>query len=99
MTDHLMPRPQTRRGKGPPPRQRRGWLAFAGYAALGVGCILLGAVTFLIIAAPVDLVRDRLVQQVKSRTGRDLVVAGPTSLALFPRPALSLANVAISAPP
>src|SRR5204863_9644787 len=63
------------------------------------GCLLLRVVTFLIVAAPVDLVRDRLVQQVKSRTGRDLVVSGSTSLVLFPRPALSLADVAVSAPP
>jgi AsmA protein len=90
-----------RRGKGRPNRSGpRGspWLAIAGYAALGIGCLLLGFVTFLIVAAPVDPVRDRIVQEVKSRTGRDFVVSGPTSLVLFPRPALSLANVTFSAP-
>ena len=70
----------------------------AGYAALGVGCLLLGAVTFLIVAAPVELIRDRLAEQVKSRTGRDLVVSGPTSLVFFPRLAVSLTDVALSAP-
>src|SRR5204863_9118672 len=39
------------------------------------------------------------IQQVKSRTGRDLVVSGPTSLVFFPRLAISLGDVAFSAPP
>src|SRR5262245_30085654 len=101
MTDRFTSRPEMRRGKGRPNRPGpRGtpWLAIAGYAALGVGCLLLGFITVLIVAAPVDPVRDRIVQEVKSRTGRDFVVSGPTSLVLFPRPALSLANVTFSAP-
>src|SRR5438128_9646727 len=99
MTDHVTPRPETRRAKAQRGRQGSRWLSFAGYTALGLGCLLLGAVTFLIVAAPVELVRDRLIQEVKSRTGRDLVVAGSTSLVFFPRLAISLADVAFSAPP
>jgi AsmA protein len=93
--------PEALRQRAPVGRARRGnrWLALAGYAGLGLACLLLGAAAFLLVAAPVDLVRDRLVQQVKSRTGRDLAVSGPASLALFPRPAISLAQVALSAPP
>ena len=87
-----------RRGKAQPRGQSSRWLAFAGYAALGLGCLLLGAVTFLLVAAPVELVRDRVIEQVKARTGRDLVVAGPTSLVFFPRLAISLGDVAFSAP-
>jgi AsmA protein len=66
---------------------------------LGLGCLLLGAVAFLIVAAPVELLRERLIGEVKARTGRDLVVSGSTSLLLLPRPAISVANVALSAPP
>jgi AsmA protein len=82
------------------PRRRHGvrWLLAAGYIGLGLGCLLLGAVTFLMVAAPVELVRDRLIEQVKARTGRDLVVSGSTSLVVFPRLALSLADVSLSAP-
>ena len=90
-----MRRAKARRGRP----QRSRWLAVAGYTGLGLGCLLLGAVTFLLVAAPVDLVRDRLIEQVKSHTGRDLVVSGPTSLVFFPRVAISLGNVAFSAPP
>jgi AsmA protein len=99
MTNHATPRPARPRARAPRGRKGNTWLALAGYGGLVVGCLVLAAVTFLIIAAPVDLVRDRLVQQVKSHTGRDLVVSGPTSLVLFPRPAISLTNVALSAPP
>lgn len=99
MTNHATPRYE--RSRAPARRGRKGntWLALAGYGGLVLGCLVLAAATFLVVAAPVDLVRDRLVQQVKSRTGRDLVVSGPTSLVLFPRPAISLTNVALSAPP
>jgi AsmA protein len=94
-TVHLRPRGPT------PPARRKGnvWLAVVGYAGLGLACLLLGAVAFLLVAAPVDLVRDRLVQEVKARTGRDLVVSGSTSLSLFPQPSISFAKVAFSAPP
>jgi AsmA protein len=87
--------------RAPAPRSRQGarGLRVAGYAGLGLGCVLVGAITFLIVAAPVDLARDRLIEQVKAHTGRDLVVSGPTSLVVFPRLALSLADVALAAPP
>jgi AsmA protein len=65
--------------------------------ALGVACVCIGAVAFLVIAAPVELIRDRVVEQVEARTGRNLVVAGPVSLQLLPRPAVSLGEVSLSA--
>jgi AsmA protein len=74
------------------------WLVIAGYAGLGVGCLLLAAATFIVLAAPLDGVRDRIVREVKARTGRDLVVSGGTSLVLFPRPAIAFANVSLSPP-
>ena len=87
------------RDRAPRHRHGRRWLVAAGYAGLGLGCLLLGAIAFLVVAAPVELVRDRLIGEIKSRTGRDLVVSGSTSLVLVPRPAISLADVALSAPP
>jgi AsmA protein len=86
--------------RAPAPRSRQGRaLRAAGYAGLGLGCVLVGAISFLIVAAPVELARDRLIEQVKTHTGRELVVSGPTSLVVFPRLALSLADVALAAPP
>lgn len=88
-------KPKPRRTR-PPPRRR--WLSVLGYSGLALACLCTAAVAFLLIAAPVELVRDRAIEQVKARTGRDLVVAGPTTLSLFPRPAVSLSNVSLSAP-
>src|SRR6185295_1078643 len=80
------------------PRVRRRSLAVLGYGALAFACLGAAAIAFLLVAAPVDLVRDRVIEQVRARTGRDLVVAGPTALSLFPRPAISLSDVSLSAP-
>lgn len=80
------------------PRARRRWLTALGYGALAIACLGTAAVAFVLVAAPVDLVRDRVIEQVKARTGRDLAIAGPTALSLFPRPAISLSEVSLSAP-
>jgi len=82
-----------------PRRRRRRWLQFTGYLLLGFACALVGSITFLLIAAPVDFVRDQMVQQVKAHTGRDLVIAGPTSIALLPQVSVHLADVTLSEPP
>lgn len=75
------------------------WVVIAGYTGFGLACALLVVITILVLGAPTGLVRDRLVQEVKAQTGRDLVVSGPVSLVMFPRIAVSLSNVALSAPP
>lgn len=82
-----------RRRDKPPP-----WMRIAGYVGLGLGCLLAAATTFLLVAAPVDLVRDRVVEQVKARTGRDLAIAGSASLTFFPRFGASLSQVSLAAP-
>jgi len=87
------------RDRAPRHHHGRRWPAAVGYAGLGLLCLLLGAVAFLVVAAPVELLRDRLIGEVKARTGRELVVSGSTSLLLLPRPAISLADVTLSAPP
>jgi AsmA protein len=78
--------------------RRPSWLVVAGYGVLAIVCVLLAAATFLVVAAPLDMLRDRLAQQIKARTGRTLVVSGQTSLSIFPSLALSLGAVSISAP-
>ena len=61
----LAVRAPRRPSRGP----RSTWPTIAGYAALGLGCLLAATVTFLLVAAPVDLVRDRAIELVKARTG------------------------------
>ena len=79
--------------------RRSQWLTVAGYAGLGFGCLLAATATFLLVAAPVDLVRDRAIELVKARTGRDLVIAGPTSLTYFPRFGVAFSEVSLASPP
>jgi AsmA protein len=88
-------KPKSRRAR-PPPRPR--WRTAVGYGALALGCVCAAAIAFLLVAAPVDLVRDRIIDQVKARTGRDLTVAGATSLSFFPRLAVALSDVSLSPP-
>ena len=88
----------TRRIAGPAPRARLpAGSPLPDTPALGLACLLLALATFIFVAAPIDGVRDRLAQDIKARTGRDFAVAGPTSLSLLPRLAVSFADVSLSA--
>jgi len=78
--------------------RRRSSLAIAGYVGLGLACLVLAALSFLLIAQPVDLLRDRVLARLKVGAGGELAVAGGTSLSLVPRPAVSLANITLAAP-
>src|SRR5262249_60878329 len=98
MRDRSTSRPQMR-DRAPRHRHGRRWLVAAGYAGLGLGCLLLGAIAFLVVAAPVELLRDRLIGEIKARTGRDLVVSGSPPSLFFPRLAISPPAVASPAPP
>jgi AsmA protein len=69
------------------------WTVLGSIGLLAVG------VTGLLVATPVDLVRDQLAQKIKVRTGRDLVVAGKTTLSFFPSIALGMSDVSLSAQP
>ena len=94
------------RSRPAPQRQQRGrrksrrpsWLMMVGYGALAIVCVVLAAATFLVVAAPLDILRDRLAEQIKARTGRTLLVSGQTSLSIFPNLGLKLGAVSISAP-
>jgi uncharacterized protein involved in outer membrane biogenesis len=74
------------------------WLAVTAYAGLALVCLALGAVAFVLVAPPLSLVRDRLVDEVRATTGRSLVVNGPISATLFPRAVVSMADVAVLPP-
>ncbi len=103
--------PQPRRGPPPPgqkprgpagrqpPRRRSGIVsAVLGFLVLLV--LVAGAgVGYLILNPPSDLIRQTLAQQVKEKTGRDLVVAGPASFSFWPGLGVSLKDVTLSGPP
>ena len=101
VSDAPPPRLRSLRGQSEPRRSSSAWRKL-GSAALSVSvalvCMLVAAATFLMIAAPTDLIRDQLVAQVKARTGRTLTLNGPTSFAVFPSVGIRLADVTLSAP-
>ncbi len=84
-----------------PPQYDRGssWLTGALYGALALIALAAVAVAFLVMAIPTDVVRDRAVAEVKARTGRDLVIAGPATFTLYPSVGVSLGDVSLSGPP
>ena len=63
---------------------------------------LLALIIVLLLAIPMfisaDYLKAQLVAQVKNATGRDLVIKGKTSLALFPNIAVSAEDVTLSNP-
>jgi AsmA protein len=88
-------RPRPPLGTGERRREPRSWRAFALWALVAVVCLVIGGGTFVIVAAPVDLVREHLVQQFKARTGHDLIIGGSTSVRLWPRFAVSLTDIVV----
>jgi uncharacterized protein involved in outer membrane biogenesis len=93
---HAMRRPISHR-RYRAPRKRR-LLAAAGYGALALVCLAFGALAFVLVAPPLDAVRDRLAADVSARTGRTLTVAGPMSVALFPRVVVAFSDIALQPP-
>ena len=69
------------------------------YGGLGLAAMMAGAAAFAIMALPADFVRARAIAAVKEQTGRDLVIAGPTSFTLYPSLGISLADVSLSGAP
>ncbi|MEZ5925521.1 MAG: AsmA family protein [Hyphomicrobiaceae bacterium] len=74
-------------------------MRYAVYGLIGLVCAALAAGVFIFIAAPTGYVRDRLIAEVKQRTGRDLVVAGGATFTVYPRLGVDLKNVSLSGPP
>lgn len=89
-------RPSGRRPVKRPPRRSGLSILLVSIAVLAL--LAAGAIGALYVFSPTSLVRDELVRQVKQRTGRDLVIAGPTSLSLWGAVTASMADVSLSAP-
>jgi AsmA protein len=81
------------------PRARFGLGSALFYGVLGLVAMAAGAAAFAVMALPADFVRDRAIAAVKQATGRDLVIAGPTSFTVYPSLGVSLADVALSGAP
>lgn len=95
------PRPQPLPGRRP--HDRRGGRSRAWPIALTLVGVIIAAVAgtgaYLALAFPEQVVRDRVVAEVKARTGRDLIIKGAASFAAVPSATVSLHDVTLPAPP
>lgn len=82
----------------PPPRKRSGLLMGLVYFFLIVLFVGGAGVGYLVLNPPSDFIRQKIAEQIKARTGRDLVVSGPATFAFFPELGVSLHDVSLSAP-
>jgi AsmA protein len=56
-------------------------------------------VGYLVVNPPSDLIRKTIAEQVKAKTGRDLIVAGPAAFSFYPGMGVTLKDVSLSGPP
>lgn len=70
-------------------------LAYTGFAIL---FLVVTATTFLLVAPPVDIVRERLITEFQARTGYLLEINGTTSLRLQPAPSIEFRDVVVATP-
>lgn len=69
------------------------------YGLIGLVLAVLAGGVFIYMAVPTGYVRDRLIAEVKQRTGRDLVVKGGTAITVYPKLGVELRDVSLSGPP
>lgn len=93
--------------RGRPPGARRrpkrksksGFGSIILFLAVGIVALIGAGLTFLVVAPPTELIRDQLISQVKSNTGRNLKITGRTGLSFFPALGFTMSGVSLSSPP
>jgi AsmA protein len=71
-------------------------LTTATYVVLGVVFVVIAAATFLLVAPPVDITRERVTAEFRARTGYVLELNGTTSLNLLPTPSIEFRDVVVA---
>ena len=96
------PPPGGGRPRGPKPKQRSsggGFLRGLMYLFLLILIVAGAGIGYLIVNPPSELIRTTIARQVKEKTGRDLIVAGPAAFSFYPGLGVSLKDVSLSGPP
>jgi AsmA protein len=94
------PQPEGNGGRPRPPSKGSGGLLMAFvYIMLAVIFIGGAGIGYLALNPPSDFLRQKIAEQIKARTGRDLTIAGPASFDFFPALGMSLSDVSLSSPP
>lgn len=88
-----------RRSRAPQPRKGGGGFLRGIFYFLVLLVVVAGAgIGYLVLNPPSELIRQTLAEQVKARTGRDLIVSGPASFSFYPGLGVSLSDVSLSGP-
>ncbi|MFT3732194.1 MAG: AsmA family protein [Hyphomicrobium sp.] len=85
--------------KRPPPARRGGVLTGIIYFLVFVLVAGGAGIGYLLLNPPSDFIRQKITEQVKAQTGRDLAIAGAASFDFFPSLGVSLHDVSLSGPP
>lgn len=86
--------------KGAPAPRGGSWFgSFLFYLGLAVVAALVFAGAFIWGSSPDALIRARIVEAVKTHTGRDLTIEGGTSFTVYPSLGVVMRNVTLSPPP
>ncbi len=93
------PNDQRRLRQAPSPRRGGGVLRALLYAILFVLMVAGAGIAYLAFNPPSDLIRQTLADQIKAKTGRDLIVSGPAAFTFYPGVGVSLSDVSLSGPP
>jgi len=88
-----------RRPPPPPPPRRNGLLLGVVYFFLFVFLIAGAGVGYLFFNPPSDFIRQKIAEQVRASTGRELAMAGPASFTFYPEIGVSLQDISLSGPP
>ena len=90
--------PVGRTSRSQPASKGSGWILTLGLTIFTVLVVAGAGAAYLVLAPPVELIRQQAIAQVKAKTGRDLTIAGATSFNVWPELKLTMRDVALSAP-
>lgn len=90
--------PGPSRARRRPPSRRWGALLWTAaiYAGLAVVFLLVAGATFLLVAPPVDMARERVTAEFHARTGYVLELNGATTFRLLPTPSIAFRDVVVA---
>lgn len=68
-------------------------------AIVGLSGLFAAGIAILATFPPIELLKQQAIAEIKSRTGRDLVIGGPVSVTVFPALTLEMRDLSLSEPP
>lgn len=80
----------------PPPRRRSFVWSLVTYVGIALLFFVVAVATFLLVAPPIDITRERVITEFKARTGYVLELNGATTLRFLPTPSVEFRDVVVA---